>query len=150
MAPKGTGRGGNGCRETAVDESRKETADWVIAHRTRLPQPCLFFLAASSSFFFFFSIIIFFFSSSTRRKFYPQRSSGQAVGHRCHHPFSLPVPLLVYFHRMLLTRALALSANQFCARKRPYEYTRGHSANPEAPLAVTHPCDRLCGKCPPY
>ena len=71
-------------------------------------------------------------SNSTRRRFYPQRSSGQAVVTGVV-PFSPSVrafnfyraqgsalPLLVDFHRMLLTHALALSANLFlCKKKSP-------------------------------
>ena len=72
-------------------------------------------------------------SSSTRRRFYPQRSSGQAVvtGVVPSPPWCVPsflsrirfrFPLLVDFHRMLLTHALALSANHIVySRKSPYE-----------------------------
>ena len=70
-------------------------------------------------------------SSSTRRRLYPRRPSGQGmVTGRCR-PFSPAVrafnfcraygsvsPLLVDFHRMLLTHDLALSANQFLCRRK--------------------------------
>ena len=38
--------------------------------------------------------------------------------------------MLVEFHRMLLTHALALSANQFYATKSPYEYVHSVRIEP--------------------
>ena len=90
--------------------------------------------AGFNNFFFFSSFFSFFpsllLSSSTRRRFYPQRSSGQAVVTGRYRPFSPLVrafnfyrawgsafPLLVDFHRMLLTHALALSANTIISFK---------------------------------
>ena len=76
-----------------------------------------------------FSLSSFLLSSSTRTRFYPQRSSGQAVvtGVVPSPPRYVPLifiahrsafPLLVDFHRMLLTHALALSANHFLCKKK--------------------------------
>ena len=84
-----------------------------------------------SAFVFVFFSSSLLFSSSTRRRFYPQRSSGQAVvtGVVPSPPRYVPsflsrigssIPLLVDFHRKLLTHVLALSANQcLCKKKSP-------------------------------
>ena len=101
------------------------TAMWQSFRALDGARPRRFFF-----FFFFLNHHFFFLSSSTRWRFYPQRSSGQAVvtgvvsspryvpSFLSSIRFSIPTAVLVDFHRVLLTHAPALSANNFCMQEK--------------------------------